>query len=138
MTNFCFPMNFSHYWPFNILYCNFASFKNHIYFKNSVFLLCRLLLKSFLWYPNRCCRKSKISLFHYIFNICSIWGSALILKMTTIFYSTVAPIFGDFGLEQESIILYYYWRYILSDLLFFRKCFFNKLKNILYQCLLLY
>ena len=37
----------------SILYVIFTSFNDHIYFVNSVFLLCCLWLKTFLWFPNR-------------------------------------------------------------------------------------
>ena len=48
---FVFPLTFS---IINrlILYDIFASFNDHIYFYNSVFLLCCLWLKSSLWFPN--------------------------------------------------------------------------------------
>ena len=41
-----FPINFFHYRPYNTI-------KNHTYFNNSVFLLCCLWFKDFLWFWKR-------------------------------------------------------------------------------------
>ena len=49
---FVFPWTFSTI-DHLIMYDIFASFNDHIYFYNSIFLFCYLWLKSFLWFPNR-------------------------------------------------------------------------------------
>ena len=85
-----------------ILYCIFASFNYHIYFDKSVFLLCCLWLKSFLWFPNRSLKvvaaTPKYIFFHrwlhfqHVLDILNL-GFALTLKRTSSFHSTVTSIF---------------------------------------------
>ena len=102
----------------------FASFNDHIYFDNSVFLLCCLWLKSFIMISKpifkSCCTKSVVYLFfhrwlhaQHLLDILNL-GFATDSEEDKYFslYSCIHFIFGGFGLEKWFIIPCYCCRYI--------------------------